>query len=707
MSSQYTGSSSGGGWESKEYSGPLNDGGWSKKESPEKPWSTQPKADDGSWKNSWTDTKSPKVDPPNGRWTDSSASKGDWGSKATAGDSWKTGWTDTPHSSKPDLPDGGWTDSSAPKGGWESKPTTADSWKNGGWTDTSSSKDDWGKKDWSASGGGKDGWKKDGWSSGGNGWSDSKSKWGSSDKGKDWGSSYGSKDSWSKGSWSDGGNKSWSKDSSGWGSGGSRGYGGGSGGGWGSGGGGGGWGQPLQLHPIDFSSIALVDFVKDFYVPTESVKRRSDEECEDIRRASHIAIVSGDEVPKVIVSFDESSFPEYIIRSLYRQFGPDAKPTPIQMQGWPIAMSGRSMVGIAQTGSGKTLAYILPAIVHINAQAPAAPREGPIALVLVPTRELCTQIAQETEKFTQCILDVGGIPTKIACAFGGVKKNEQVWALRDSLDILVAAPGRLMDFLNCGETALKRTTYLVLDEADQMFDMGFEPQLRQILGQIRPDRQTLMWSATWPMEVRNLARSICVDKPVHVQIGVDELVANHQIEQVVTLVTGEKEKVDRLFSDVLPQLYLADNGDRIEDAKLLIFCNKKDTVDYLTKRMRDEGVAAVAIHSGKEQSERLWVFDQFRTGHTKVLVSTNLMGRGVDVPKVNIVLNYDMPKNISEYIHRIGRTGRAGAHGKAITFMSYGDSGIANDLIRVMNEASQDVPDWLKELQGNPYYRSY
>jgi ATP-dependent RNA helicase DDX5/DBP2 len=462
----------------------------------------------------------------------------------------------------------------------------------------------------------------------------------------------------------------------------------------------------MQLYAVDFSAIKLVDFVKDFYVPTESVRRRSEEECEEIRRANDISIIGGENVPKVIVSFEESSFPEYVVRSLYRQFGPNARPTPIQMQGWPIALSGRSVVGIAQTGSGKTLAYILPAVVHINAQAPAEPREGPIALVLVPTRELCTQIAQEAEKFSQAVIDVGGIPTKIAVAFGGVKKNEQVWALRESLDVLVASPGRLMDFLNCGETSLHRTTYLVLDEADQMFDMGFEPQLRQILSQIRPDRQTLMWSATWPREVRNLAKSICVDQPVHIQIGSEELTANHQIHQVAELVTGEKEKMDKLFSLVLPQLYLTDAGERIEDAKMLIFCNTKDTVDYLTKKMREEGVNAVAIHSGKEQKERLWVFDQFRTGETKVLVATNLMGRGVDVPKVNIVLNYDMPKKIEEYIHRIGRTARAGAVGKAISFVSYGDSGVIPDLIGVMNEATQDVPDWLVQMHRNPYYRA-
>jgi ATP-dependent RNA helicase DDX5/DBP2 len=462
----------------------------------------------------------------------------------------------------------------------------------------------------------------------------------------------------------------------------------------------------MKLWPVDFNSVKLVDFVKDFYVPTNSVERRSEEECEAIRSAHGIRILSGHDVPKVIVSFDESSFPEYLVRSLYRHFGPDASPTPIQMQGWPIAMSGRSVIGIAQTGSGKTLTYILPAIVHINAQPPAQPGEGPIALVLVPTRELCTQIAQEAEKFSQAVIEMGGVATKIACAFGGVKKSEQLWAIRDSLDILVAAPGRLIDFVSSNQLSLHRTTFVVMDEADEMLSMGFHDQLNEILSQIRPDRQCLFYSATWPTQVRSLARRVCTDNPVHIQVGSEELTANHQIEQIISFVSNDKEKMDKLFDEILPQLYMDEHGNRLkEDAKLLLFCNTKDGVDFLTKRMREQGVPAVAIHSGKEQAERLWVFEQFRNGDTKVLVSTNLMGRGVDVPAVNIVVNYDLPKNISEYIHRIGRTARARSLGRAISFFGYNDVPLVKDLVGVLNEANQIVPEWLAEFQVNPYYR--
>ena len=568
------------------------------------------------------------------------------------------------------------------------------------------SKSDWGKsneqsRDWSGEKRDYNSWPKDSWSDNNKSYNDwNRSDYGKSSYGRSSENGNGYNGSWSKeSSWKSSGNDSWG------GKGQERSY-----SSWGkdkySYGGRGGNSNLPQLWPVDFSSANLVDFVKDFYVPTASVKRRSEDECESIRRAYGLRIVSGQDVPKVIVSFDESSFPDYLVRSLYRHFGPDAVPTPIQMQGWPIALSGRSLVGIAQTGSGKTLAYILPAIVHINAQPPAKPGEGPIALVLVPTRELCTQIAQEAEKFSKAIADVGGAPTKIACAFGGVKKSEQLWAIQDSLDILIAAPGRLIDFLASSQLSLLRTSYVVLDEADEMFSMGFLPQLTQILSQIRPDRQVLLYSATWPAEVRNLASSVCTEKPVHIQVGGDDLAANHQIDQSVIFVNSERDKMEKLFHEVLPQLYLDENGQRLkEDAKLLVFCNTKDSVDFLTKRMREEGVPAVAIHSGKEQTERLWVFDQFRNGDTKVLVSTNLMGRGVDVPTVNIVVNYDMPKNISEYIHRIGRTARAKALGKAISFFGTSDVPIVNDLVGVLNEANQVVPEWLMEFKINPYYR--
>lgn len=209
-------------------------------------------------------------------------------------------------------------------------------------------------------------------------------------------------------------------------------------------------------------------------------------------------------------------------------------PTAIQAQGWPIAMSGRDLVGIAQTGSGKTLGYILPAIVHINNQPPISRGDGPIALVLAPTRELAQQIQQVCRDF--------GTSSYIrnTCIFGGAPKGPQARDLERGVEIVIATPGRLIDFLEKGTTNLQRCTYLVLDEADRMLDMGFEPQIRKIVEQIRPDRQTLMWSATWPKEVRKLAQDFLNDY-IQINIGSLQLSANHNILQIVD-VCQEHEK---------------------------------------------------------------------------------------------------------------------------------------------------------------------
>ncbi len=575
---------------------------------------------------------------------------------------------------------------------WKNNKDTYSGWKDGGsWKDHNATSSYGSKSGWDS------GNYKNKWSSpdSGSNWSNHRSDaggWGEqkAPETNNWSSSawkHGAPPSGSANTWK-GGQQSYSD----WGS------------GWKSGGGSGSMTQ--QLEAVDFSSATLVEFVKNFYTPCESVELRSMDEVDRVRAMHNINIISGSDVPKVVVSFEECSLPEYLLKSLYAQFGPSARPTPIQMQGIPIALSGRDLIGIAETGSGKTLSYIAPAIVHINAQSPAEPGQGPICLVVVPTRELCTQIQEEAHKFTEAIKEMGGVPCKVATAYGGVKKKEQLWYLRDSVDILIAAPGRLIDFLSCGEISLLRTTYLVLDEADQMLDMGFEPQLRQILSQVRPDKQCLMYSATWPKEVRSLALTVFKQAPVHIRVGGgDELRANHQIEQVVMFVKTEKEKQEKLFSEVLPQLYLDKEGNRIDDAKMLIFCNTRLNVDYLTKKMREEGVDAVAIHSGKEQEERNWIFDRFRHGDTKVLVATNLMGRGVDIPAVQIVLNYDLPDSIEDYVHRIGRTARGvtTAHCKAISFLGYKNVPIVKELIHVMAEADQNVPQWLRDFQNDPY----
>ena len=400
-----------------------------------------------------------------------------------------------------------------------------------------------------------------------------------------------------------------------------------------------------------------------------------------IRHENQISILSPGGAPNPIISFDQASFPDYVLEGI--KAAGFASPTAIQIQGWPIALSGRDMIGIAETGSGKTVAFLLPSIVHIMAQPMLKPGDGPIALVMAPTRELADQIRKEADKFGR------SSQLRHSVAYGGVPRRAQMEDLRRGADILIACPGRLIDFLQSGVTNLRRVTYLVLDEADRMLDMGFEPQIRTIVGQIRPDRQTLMWSATWPKEVQGLARDLCKEDPVHVCIGDSNLKACHSVRQHV-LVMEKHEKKEQVFK-LLHQFH-------DEKTKILIFCETKRGSDDLTKDLRYNGFSALCIHGDKKQEERNWVLQQFKSGASPVMVATDVAARGLDVKDIRHVINFDMPSDMESYIHRIGRTGRAGATGESWSFFTTEHSRLAGELIKILREAKQEVPMELERM---------
>ncbi|KAI1180290.1 Phosphomethylpyrimidine kinase-domain-containing protein [Nemania sp. FL0916] len=467
------------------------------------------------------------------------------------------------------------------------------------------------------------------------------------------------------------------------GGGGGGGYGGGYGGGGGGFGGGGGdrmsnLGAGLSKPTWDIST--LPKFEKSFYKEDDAVASRPTTEVDRFRR-DHQITVAGHDVPKPVETFDEAGFPRYVMDEVKAQGFP--APTAIQSQGWPMALSGRDVVGIAETGSGKTLTYCLPAIVHINAQPLLAPGDGPIVLVLAPTRELAVQIQQEITKF--------GKSSRIrnTCVYGGVPRGPQIRDLSKGVEVCIATPGRLIDMLEGGKTNLRRVTYLVLDEADRMLDMGFEPQIRKIIGQIRPDRQTLMWSATWPKEVRALASEFQTDF-IQVNIGSMDLSANHRITQIVEVVS-EGEKRDRMIKHLEK---IMDN----KENKCLLFVGTKRVADEITRFLRQDGWPALSIHGDKQQNERDWVLDQFKTNKSPIMVATDVASRGIDVRNITHVINYDYPNNSEDYIHRIGRTGRAGAKGTAITFFTTDNSKQARDLVGVLQEAKQQVDPRLAEM---------
>ena len=424
-------------------------------------------------------------------------------------------------------------------------------------------------------------------------------------------------------------------------------------------------------------------FEKNFYYehPNVSARTLAEVEREMVRR--EIRVVRGVNVPKCVRTFEEASFPTYVNDDLAREAF--AEPSAVQSQAWPIALSGRDLIALAETGSGKTLAYLLPAIVHVNAQPILESGEGPIALVLAPTRELACQIELEVAKCA------ASSELKHTCVYGGVPKGPQVKALRSGRsEICVATPGRLLDFLDGGQTNLRRTTFVVLDEADRMLDMGFEPQIRRIVQQTRPDRQTLLFTATWPVEVREAAREFVRNDPVEVRVGGtgDGLLASKNVEQIVH-VMGPDEKYDALVSTLEKEM---------DGSQLLVFVETKANVDALTRRLRVEGWPALGLHGAKEQKERDWVLKEFREGKSPIMLATDVASRGLDVDGIKLVVNYDFPKNVEEYVHRIGRTGRAGRAGKAHTFFTLNDGKLARELVEVLRSTGQKVPDALSRF---------
>ncbi|PNW88410.1 hypothetical protein CHLRE_01g028200v5 [Chlamydomonas reinhardtii] len=434
----------------------------------------------------------------------------------------------------------------------------------------------------------------------------------------------------------------------------------------------------MALPRPDFTN--LPKFEKCFYLEHPAVSGRTPEEVEQYRREKQIHVY-GDGVPKPVKTFEEASFPEYVLEEVLR--AGFKEPTPIQCQGWPMALLGRDLIGLAETGSGKTLAYLLPAVVHINAQPYLQSGDGPIVLVLAPTRELAVQIQQECQRF--------GASSRIknTVVYGGAPKGPQARDLRGGVEIVIATPGRLIDMLDSRITNLRRVTYLVLDEADRMLDMGFEPQIRKIVDQIRPDRQTLLWSATWPKEVQAIARDFLKD-PYQVIIGSPDLKANHNIRQVVEMVEGFAK---------YPRLRKLLDGE-MDGRRILIFVETKRGCDELVRQLRTDGYPALGLHGDKSQQERDWVLQEFKNGTHPIMLATDVAARGLDVKDIKVVVNYDMPKTAEDYVHRIGRTGRAGATGTAYSFFTNGDARLARQVVDVMQEAGQQPPPELMQMMS-------
>ncbi|MEM7677853.1 MAG: DEAD/DEAH box helicase, partial [Myxococcota bacterium] len=322
--------------------------------------------------------------------------------------------------------------------------------------------------------------------------------------------------------------------------------------------------------------------------------------------------------------------------------------TPIQAKAIPPLLKGRDLLGLAQTGTGKTAAFALPVLQRLS-KAPRPSRgRAPRALVLAPTRELVGQIADAFGVYGR------GLGIRATIVFGGVNQNPQIQALRRGVDIVVATPGRLLDLLGQGHVSLDAVSLLVLDEADRMLDMGFIKPIRQIASRLPPKRQSLLFSATMPKAMRKLADELLVD-PVEVSIA-PKMVAAPRIEQSIL-------HVDRKFKpDILRDMLSAPDVERA-----IVFTRTKHGADRLAKKLGRSSTEAVVIHGNKSQNARNRALDAFRSGKTRVLIATDVVARGIDVDQVSHVINFDLPNDPESYVHRIGRTGRAGATGTAVS----------------------------------------
>ncbi|KAF9406796.1 mRNA splicing protein prp28 [Podila epigama] len=406
----------------------------------------------------------------------------------------------------------------------------------------------------------------------------------------------------------------------------------------------------------------------------------------------------GGSIPNPIRRWSESGIASKILEVIdlvgYKE------PTPIQRQAIPIGLQNRDIIGIAETGSGKTASFLIPMLQFIS-DLPKLDEHnmvhGPYALILAPTRELAQQIEQETLKFA--------VPLGFNCVsiVGGHAKEEQAFNLRNGAEIIIATPGRLRDCLETRILVLNQCTYVVMDEADRMIDMGFEADVNFILdalpvSNLKPDtedaedaskmtmaidedsskkyRQTTMFSATMPAAVERLAKRY-LRRPAVVTIGTAGQ-AVETVEQRVEMITDENKKKNRLM-DLLKGQYAP---------PIIVFVNQKKSCDMLAKLVNSSGLRATTLHGGKSQEQRELALSQLKNGKADVLVATDVAGRGIDVQNVSLVINFDMAKNIEDYTHRIGRTGRAGRSGVAVTFLSNYDTDVMYDLKQMLTKST-------------------
>ncbi|TEB32991.1 DEAD-domain-containing protein [Coprinellus micaceus] len=405
---------------------------------------------------------------------------------------------------------------------------------------------------------------------------------------------------------------------------------------------------------------------------------------------------TGAGVPEPVLSFTSPPLDPVLLENIgYASY---TTPTPVQKYSIPIVAGGRDLMACAQTGSGKTGGFLFPILSASFAKGPSpipdAPTQSygarrkayPTALILAPTRELVSQIHEEARKFAYRSW------VRPAVVYGGADINQQLRQIEKGCDLLSATPGRLVDLIERGRISLANIKYLVLDEADRMLDMGFEPQIRRIVqGEDMPgvqERQTLMFSATFPRDIQMLARDFLKDY-IFLSVGRVGSTSENITQKIEYVEDTDKRSV---LLDILA------SQPRDSIGLTLVFVETKRMADMLSDFLHGNNMPATSIHGDRTQREREHALHTFRTGKTPIMVATAVAARGLDIPNVTHVVNYDLPSDIDDYVHRIGRTGRAGNTGVSTAFFNRGNKNIVRDLVELLREANQEIPSWLETV---------
>jgi ATP-dependent RNA helicase RhlE len=378
--------------------------------------------------------------------------------------------------------------------------------------------------------------------------------------------------------------------------------------------------------------------------------------------------------------FSELGLAEQILRALAA--ARYTVPTPIQTRAIPPLLAGRDLLGIAQTGTGKTAAFALPLLQRLSETRERTRPNRARALILAPTRELAIQIAESFATYGR------HLQLRHTVILGGVAQGPQRRAMARGVDILVATPGRLLDLVNQGHVRLDMVSHLVLDEADRMLDMGFIRDVRKIIAALPAQRQSLLFSATMPADVERLARQILVD-PVRIEVTPKAVTVDRVDQRVLHVGAGDKRA---LLTSMLANPAFA---------RVLVFTRTKRGANRLAQHLGKAGIAADALHGNKSQSARQRALDQFRIGRTRILVATDIAARGIDVDDVTHVINFELPNVPESYVHRIGRTARAGAHGSAVSLCDPSETGFLRDIERLTGRPLKVVGD-VQAFRGSP-----